>query len=137
MRTILCVDDHRATLWTLALILRNEGYRCLTAENREEADLRFAGNAVDLVIVDHGLPGITGDLLAAHLKKIRPVHVMMLSGPIELDSLPKSVDLLLIKPQNPVDLFAAISKLLNSGPPKAEPRMNASRAAALGYSTTS
>ena len=119
MRTILCVDDHRATLSTLALILRNEGYCCLTAENREEADRRFIGNAVDLVIVDHGLPGITGDVLAAHLKKIRPVHVLMLSGPVDLHTLPKSVDMLLIKPQAPVDLFAAIRRLLDSGPPQA------------------
>jgi DNA-binding response OmpR family regulator len=119
MRTILCVDDHRATLSTLALILRNEGYRCLKAENSEEADRRFAANSVDLVIVDHGLPGITGDKLAAHLKKIRPVHVLMLSGSVDLDTLPTSVDLLMIKPQYPVDLFGAIRKLLDSGPPQA------------------
>ena len=117
MRTILCVDDHRATLSTLALILRNEGYRCLTAENSEEADRRFAGNAVDLVIVDHGLPGITGDKLATHLKAIRPVHILMLCGSIDEAAFPRSVDLLLIKPQKPVDLFAAIRKLLDSGPP--------------------
>jgi DNA-binding response OmpR family regulator len=119
MRTILCVDDHRATLSTLALILRNEGYRCLTAENSEEADRRFAANSVDLVIVDHGLPGITGDKLAAHLKKIRPVHVLMLAGSVDLDTLPSSVDLLMIKPQYPLDLFAAIRKLLDSGAPQA------------------
>jgi DNA-binding response OmpR family regulator len=116
MRTILCIDDQRATLWTLSLILRNAGYRCITAENHEEADRRFAGNAVDLVILDHGLPGISGDKLAAHLKKIRPVHVLMLSGPVELDALPASVDLLMIKPQAPVVLFAAIRKLLDSVP---------------------
>jgi DNA-binding response OmpR family regulator len=119
MRTILCIDDHRATLSTLALILRNEGYRCLTAENHEEADRRFAANAVDLVIVDHGLPGITGDKLASHLKKIRPVLVLMLSGAVELDALPGSVDLLMIKPQAPTVLFAAIRKLLDSGAPQA------------------
>jgi len=119
MRTILCIDDHRATLSTLALILRNEGYRCLTAENHEEADRRFAANAVDLVIVDHGLPGFTGDEIAAHLKSIRPVQVLMLSGLVNLESLPTSVDLLVIKPQAPVDLFAAIRRLLDSAPPQA------------------
>lgn len=119
MRTILCVDDHRATLSTLALILRNEGYRCLTAETREEADRRFVGNSVDLVIVDHGLPGITGDKLAAHLKKIRPVLVLMLAGPIDLDLASTSVDLLMIKPQSPTVLFAAIRKLLDTCQPQA------------------
>ena len=113
MRTILCIDDHKATLATLALILRNEGYRCLTAENYEEANRRFAGDPVDLVIVDHGLPNVTGDKLAAHLKSIRPVQVLMLTGNADVEP-SAAVDLVLIKPQQPNALLASIAQLIGA-----------------------
>jgi DNA-binding response OmpR family regulator len=112
MRKLLCIDDHRATVLTLAMVFRGAGYCCTTAESFEQAEYAFSHEAVDLVIVDHGLPGVNGAELAAHLKKIRPVQVLMLSGSPDLHSKPDSVDLLLPKPIAPEALLKAVAGLL-------------------------
>jgi DNA-binding response OmpR family regulator len=112
IHTILLVDDHRGTLLTLSLVLRSAGYRCLTASNYDEAEQTFRINPIDLVILDHGLPGISGTDLAAHLKTIRPVAILMLSGNPDLAGKPESVDILLPKPQEPEALLNTIAELL-------------------------
>ena len=111
MHTILCVDEHRATLLTLSLIFRGAGYRCITAFNFAEAERAFAADHIDLVVLDQGW-GISGTELAAHLRKIRTVAILMLSGSIELDVVPGSVDLLLPKPRPPEELLKAVAVLL-------------------------
>jgi DNA-binding response OmpR family regulator len=98
MRTILVIDDHVATLETICLILQRRGYITLPAANADQAQEHFFGSNVDLVIVDHGLPGVTGAQLAKRLKEIKSVFVLMLSGNSELLEKPDSVDVLLPKP---------------------------------------
>jgi two-component system KDP operon response regulator KdpE len=115
MQKILCIDDHRATVLTLAMIFRGAGYCCTTAENFDQAEYAFSADPVDLVIVDHGLPGVNGTALAAHLKNIRPVLVLMLSGSPDLHIKPDSVDLLLPKPIAPEALLKAVAGLLANG----------------------
>jgi DNA-binding response OmpR family regulator len=112
VRTILCVDDHLATLQTLSLVLRSAGYCCVTSSNFHEAERAFAADHIDLVILDHGLPGISGSALATHLKSIRPVAVLMLTGNPELAGRPDSVDVLLPKPQKPEALLRAVAELI-------------------------
>jgi two-component system, OmpR family, KDP operon response regulator KdpE len=114
MRTILCIDDHQATLVTLSLIFRGAGYCCITATNFEQAERAFAADPIDLVVLDHGLPGVNGTSIATHLKKIREVAVLMLTGSSELMTKPDSVDVLLPKPQPPPALLEAVAKLLDS-----------------------
>ena len=111
MRTILVIDDHFVTLETICLILRKEGYKTLAAKNAQEAQEHFFGNEVDLVIVDHGLPGITGSELAKRLKEIKNVSVLMLSGNTDLQEKPQSVDALLPKPVSVPILLAEIKRL--------------------------
>jgi two-component system, OmpR family, KDP operon response regulator KdpE len=114
MRTILCIDDHQATLVTLSLIFRGAGYCCITASNYEQAERLFAADHVDLIVVDHGLPGVNGTSIATHLKKIRDVAVLMLTGSTDVPSKPASVDVLLPKPQPPPALLEAVATLLAS-----------------------
>ncbi len=117
MRTILVIDDHAVTLWTICLILKGEGYEALPAENADQAQEHFFGNKVDLVIVDHGLPGVTGAELAKRLKEAKDVPVLMLSGNTELREKPESVDLLLPKPIIVPILLAEIRNLFSSRMP--------------------
>lgn len=115
MHTILVVEDYLPTLTTLCLILNESGYRALAAENAEEAERKFRNNPIDVVLVDHGLPGLSGSELAGQLKAIRSVAVVMLSGNPELRETPANVDLLLPKPQEIPALLASMEKLLGEG----------------------
>jgi len=112
MRTILVIDDHVATLETLCLILNANKYHVLSAANAPQAETQFAAVHIDLVIVDHGLPGVTGDQLARKFKAAKSVLVIMLSGNPELVGKPDSVDLLLAKPISVPHLLAEIDGLM-------------------------
>jgi len=112
MRTILLIDDEISILQTLSTILKGHGYRVIVAKDAPRAEEQFVGHAVDLVIVDHGLPGVTGSELAKILKKIKCVTVLMLSGNPELLGKPEAVDALLPKPSSVPDLLAEIERLL-------------------------
>lgn len=111
MRTILVIEDHVITLETICLILKKQGYQTLAAKNAQQAQAHFFDNKVDLVIVDHGLPGITGSELATRLKEAKKVLVLMLSGDAELEGKPASVDVLLPKPVSVPILLATIEGL--------------------------
>lgn len=111
MRTILVIDDHVPTVTTLCLILNVKGYHALGSYNAVDAEHQFRQNPVDMIVVDHGLPGISGDELAAEFKRIRKVLVVMLSGSPELKATPEHVDLLLPKPQAVPDLLAEVERL--------------------------
>lgn len=112
MRTILCIDDHLPTLQTLSLVLQFAGHNCLIASAAEEAESLFVDNSIDLVIVDHGLPGTTGFEVGRRLKEIRDVKVLMLTGNTELEKEPYAVDFVIHKPYPPRDLLNTLDSLL-------------------------
>jgi DNA-binding response OmpR family regulator len=58
------------------------------------------------------LPGTNGAALSRHLKNIRRVPILMLSGNVELGAKPDSVDMLLPKPLAPDVLLETIERLL-------------------------
>lgn len=111
MRTILVIDDDVLILETLCMILKENGYRAIGAENSQQAEHQFGQQHVDLIIVDHGLPATTGSELAKKLKDTKHVLVLMLSGSAELVGTPEGVDLLLPKPCPIPNLLAGIDEL--------------------------
>ena len=53
----------------------------MTAANREQALVAFQTSVVDLVLVDHEMPGMHGDQVAAEIKKLNPgVPIVLHSG---------------------------------------------------------
>ena len=81
--TILLVDDEPAILETVRDILEGYGYTVLNAESGEQAiDLyRARGPAIDLVILDLGMPGMGGRGCLKELMALDPgVQVMIASG---------------------------------------------------------
>ena len=114
MRTILVVDDNVPTLTTLCMILNQNGYRALEAANAEQAECKFRSNPIDMLLVDHGLPGITGSEIAGQLRGIRNLPVLMLSGNPELKEVPANVDLLLPKPCPVHELLRTIEQLFDA-----------------------
>jgi DNA-binding response OmpR family regulator len=112
MQTILVIDDDVTILQTLSAILKGRGYDVLGAANYAEAEKQFRGNVVDLVILDHGLPEVSGSALAKKFKETKDVLILMLTGNAELLGKPDAVDVLLPKPSSVPNLLAEIEGLL-------------------------
>lgn len=83
---ILIVDDEYLIRWSLAENLKEEGWRCFTAETGEEALEKFRSDPADLVLLDVKLPGMDGLSVLQKLKEIdRDVPVVMLTATSQVD----------------------------------------------------
>src|ERR1700675_4550874 len=88
-KTVLVVDDEQDVLILLKLILETHGYRALLAKGAEGA-IRFLGQedlALDLLLTDVMMPGMTGTDLAQFSKELRPgLPVLFMSGFADTES---------------------------------------------------
>ncbi len=77
---VLLLDDEPATLFTRAVILRRQGYLCMTAATFEEALALF--DEIDIAVLDYHLgAGRFGSEVADLLRKSRPeVPIIILSA---------------------------------------------------------
>ena len=76
--TLLIVDDEPAIVKALQRIVRNEGYRVLTALGGEEALRLVAAEPVDIVLSDMDMPGMNGLDLMIRLRRNHPSAVRLL-----------------------------------------------------------
>ena len=82
-RTILVVDDEQAVREALKSILGREGYSVITAEDGARALQLLGEDAVDLIISDQNMPGMSGiDLLKlVRVRHPRVMRVMLTAEP--------------------------------------------------------
>ena len=125
MKTILAVDDEAHILHVVSLKLQNAGFNVITANDAEEAfDAASAAGAganpaIDLVITDFQMPGMSGLDLARKLhgevgKKHLPVMLLTAHG-LALESVElgqAGISVCLSKPFSPRDLLAKVHELL-------------------------
>jgi two-component system KDP operon response regulator KdpE len=78
--SILLVDDEVALLRTLSMNLRARGYEVLTAENGEDALASVRRAFPDVVILDLGLPDLSGVEVLRQLRGWSAVPVIVLSA---------------------------------------------------------
>ena len=81
--TVLVVEDEDTIRTILRITLQARGFNVLAAGSGEEALELSQGHAaaIDLVITDLLMPGITGSELVAQLIPVRPsLHVIYISG---------------------------------------------------------
>jgi two-component system probable response regulator PhcQ len=76
--TLLIVDDEPAILKALQRIVRDEGYKVLTALDAEEALRLVASESVDVVLSDMDMPGMSGLDLMVRLRRNHPSTVRLL-----------------------------------------------------------
>jgi PAS domain S-box-containing protein len=109
---VLAVEDEPEVLDLVRAMLTHAGHGVLTAASGREALELFDREKVDLVITDLGMPGMTGLVLAAELKRRRPVPVVLLTGwADELDpSQVPNVEVVLAKPFTRERLFDTIAR---------------------------
>jgi PAS domain S-box-containing protein len=82
---ILLVDDDPMILDTMPPLLESLGHQVETATRGEEALARLeAGLQVDLVVLDHNMPGLSGTETLVRLREQRPeLPVILASGFVE------------------------------------------------------
>jgi len=85
--TVLTVDDDAAVRDLLRDALRHQGYRVCCAGSGAEALATLRREHVDLVLLDLGMPGLTGFQVLERIGRMpRPPKVVVLTGFGDLDS---------------------------------------------------
>jgi PAS domain S-box-containing protein len=102
-RKVLCVDDEAFMLDLMRDLLEAEGSRVVSARAGAEALQAFATDKFDIVILDQGMPGMSGEVLAERVKAIDPAQpILMLTGfgdfMTDEGEKPKFVDCIVSKP---------------------------------------
>jgi PAS domain S-box-containing protein len=113
--TALLVDDEEFVRLSTADMLSDLGYRVIEAGSAEEA-LRLVGDqAVELVVTDHLMPGMTGTELARALRETRPqLPILLVSGFAEVEGVAPDLPRL-TKPFRKDELAAGIAGLSRTG----------------------
>lgn len=114
---VLCVDDETVGLHFRKVVLESKGYRVLTADNGPEALALFCLEPVDLVILDHRMPGMDGSVVAERMKQLKPsVPILMLSAYLDVPSETlRLVDKYVTKGQPPSTMLEVVAELLGRG----------------------
>ena len=117
--TVLVVEDDAAVRQGLARLLERSGFRALTADDAESALALLGGVAVDLVILDAVLPGLSGIAAYRTIHQRHPsARVLVVSGygegqmDPELRRDPGSS--FLQKPFTHLELLEAVQRVLGS-----------------------
>ncbi|MEX2284155.1 MAG: sigma-54 dependent transcriptional regulator [Gemmatimonadota bacterium] len=108
---IMVVDDERAILETVEILLRSEGFEPLVFQNGKDALDELQKGLPDIVVTDIRMPGVTGlDILEAVRAKDPEVPVILMTAQASLQSAVKAVNqgafYYLQKPFSNADLVA-------------------------------
>lgn len=85
MKDVMVVDDDDDFATTLGQLLETHGHRVTIAHSGEEALLQFQSRPFDAVILDVGLPGMSGIEVAMELRERRPDIVIMVATGYSLE----------------------------------------------------
>jgi two-component system response regulator MprA len=135
MTSVLVVDDERAMVGMVAALLGEDGYEVVTAYDGEAALKRHAEEAPDLVILDRGLPKMSGDDVCRRIRATSSTPILMLTGEKGSDERARLLDLgaddYLEKPFSKKELSARVRALLR----RAGPARRVQVAASIGKLT--
>jgi CheY-like chemotaxis protein len=110
--TALLVDDEELVRASTADMLGDLGYRVIEAASAEDALKRLGEAAVDVVVTDHLMPGMTGTDLAREVQERRPgIPVLVISGYADVDGIAPHLPRL-TKPFRQADLAASLAAML-------------------------
>lgn len=115
---ILVADDEPMVREVIRLYLLEDHHTVETAEDGADALKKFRSGAFDLVLTDRAMPELSGDQLAAEIKKLRPeIPVVLLTGFGDLMNAegekPAGIDAVVSKPFTMASLRSALEGLRN------------------------
>lgn len=116
-KTVLVVEDDRSILSLVAMVLENEGYRVVTAENGQLGLDAAVRHNPDLVLLDMNMPVMDGwefarELRATHSRKI-PIVVVTASADAHRVAVEIGAVGSVPKPFNLVGLLDIVSRWVN------------------------
>jgi len=115
MATILCIDDRSSCLETERTILESKSYRVLTAPDGPSGIALARKHAIEAVVLDFNLRGMSGNQVAQILRKEHP-NLPVIIWSDSPDATPESLkwfaDVLLHKGDGPIILLSALEKIL-------------------------
>jgi DNA-binding response OmpR family regulator len=114
--TVLLVEDEQGVLSLATRVLERAGYR-VVAHHDPEAALEWWNepthrDAIDLVLTDVVMPGMSGDTMLKRMRATRPGLVALLMSGNADEREAESDDFFLGKPYTPTDLVNAVKALL-------------------------
>jgi response regulator RpfG family c-di-GMP phosphodiesterase len=93
-RTLLLVDDDAGVLTELRLLLRQDGYRILSAKSAAEAFELLALHEVQVVVSDQRMPAMSGTAFLERVKSLYPDTVrILLSGYTDVQTILEAINL--------------------------------------------
>lgn len=116
--TVLLVDDEPRVLEGLKRVLHKEPYRLLAAHSAESAAHVVESEAVDLIVTDEQMPGMSGTQFLARVRERFPdiVGIVLTGHPTVESALTAinqgNVHQFFTKPCNEIDLALAIRRAL-------------------------
>ena len=117
---VLLVEDDRSVRRYLEVTLQRSGYRVLTAEDGLEAMKVAMSSAIDVVVTDAIMPNLSGQQLAAFLRKnpkLSSIPIVLLTGQenkADSATADLAIDAFLYKPVKADDLKNCVGKLVKS-----------------------
>lgn len=113
-KRVLLVDDERLILESVGLLLRQDHYTVVEANNGMEALQLFGRSRFDLVMTDFEIPFLRGDELASKIKHVAPLQpILMITGHGKRPGRNNPVDAVLNKPIRIDELRSTIAMLLH------------------------
>lgn len=116
---ILLVEDNEAIIMGLQYLLEQEGYNCLAARRRREAERMLQKEQLDLLLLDIGLPDGDGYQLCQTLRQQYDFPIIFLTAREEEEDVVRAFDLgaddYIIKPFRNRELLSRIKNVLRRG----------------------
>jgi two-component system cell cycle response regulator DivK len=122
MKKILVVEDNEQNLYLMVFILRQNGYRVVTARNGVEGIERARYEIPDLIIMDIQLPEMDGYEAAERIKsmdELRDIPIVAVTSYAMAGDREKAMDAgcagYIEKPFNPVTFISEIERFIREG----------------------
>ena len=123
--TVLLVEDERKLRELVRSYLERAGFTVLSAGSGAEAITLAASAAPDLVVLDLGLPDVSGETVARELRAAGPVPILMLTARAaeedRIVGLELGADDYVTKPFSPRELVLRVQAILRRGGAPATP----------------
>ena len=119
MAVVLVVDDEVRIRDLVRRYLEHDGHRVLTAGTGAEALDVAAHTRVDLIVLDLRLPDISGEDVAAEVRRTSDVPILMLTAKVDerdrIHGLEVGADDYVTKPFSPRELVLRVGAILRRG----------------------